>query len=157
MNFRACSGGDAGRHRKKIWRAVRPAGFIAICGVLVSCQTAPVHTTVFRREFRPDNVFVYPPRLSLDFRRVAVLPLAPASVSGNLPEGCEALTPVLWEQLVKTKKFEAVAVDAGKLRRSTGRTAWTGTETLPTDFFAALRREYGCDGVLFVELTASGA
>ena len=29
----------------------------------------------------------------------------------------------------------------------------TGVENLPPDFFAFFRREYGCDGVLFAELT----
>ena len=154
MNFRACSGGGHFRRPEKIWRVVRSAGCIAVCGVLVSCQTAPVQTSVFRRDFRPDNVFVYPPRLSLDFRRVAVLPIAPASASGDLPAGCEALAPVLLEQITKTKKFEAVAVNAGYLSQRMGQAHWTGREVLPPDFFAYLRREYDCDGVLFVELTA---
>lgn len=154
MNFRACSGGGHFRRPEKVWRVVRSVGYIAVCGVLVSCQTTPVQTSVFRRDFRPDNVFVYPPRLSLDFRRVAVLPIAPASASGDLPAGSEALAPVLLEQITKTKKFEAVAVNAGYLSQRMGRANWTGREVLPPDFFAYLRREYDCDGVLFVELTA---
>jgi hypothetical protein len=154
MNFRACPAGEPTRRQEKIWRVVRSAGFTAVCGVLVSCQTAPVHTTVFRREFRPDNVFVYPPRFALEFRRVAVLPLAPAAANGDLPAGCEALSPVLFEQVVQTKKFEAVPVDAAHLSQRMGRAQWTGREVLPTDFFAYLRREYDCDGVLFAELTA---
>ena len=92
--------------------------------------------------------------LSLNLQRVAVLPLAAENAGSDLPEGCETLTPVLWEQLVKTKKFEVVAVDAAKLRSRTGQVNWTGAENLPPDFFAFLRREYGCDGVLFAELTA---
>ncbi|HSY16691.1 MAG TPA: hypothetical protein VK815_00080 [Candidatus Acidoferrales bacterium] len=153
MNFRAWSDGDNIRRQKIIWRTGRSVGLFALCGVLASCQTAPLYTTVFRRDFRPDNVFVYPTKLSLDFRRVAVLPIAPAANDHDLPEGCEALNPVLWEQIVKTKKFEAVTVDASHLSRRTGRAAWTGNEVLPPDFLAYLRREYDCDGVLFAELT----
>jgi len=141
------------RRRAQTWRVVRSAGFIAVCGVLVSCQTAPVQTTVFRRDFKPDNVFVYPPKLPLEFRRVAVLPIA-ASSGGDLTAGCEALAPVLLEQLIKTKKFEAVSVTASHLRERTGQANWTGREVLPPDFFSYLRREYDCDGVLFAELTA---
>jgi len=152
MNFSARTGGQ-GRWPERIWRTGRLAGFSVLCGAMAGCQTAPLHTGIFQRDFRPDNVFVQPQKLSPDFRRVAVLPIAAAS-TGDLPAGCEALTAVLWEQLVKTKKFETVAVDPDKLRRLTGRAAWTGTEALPPDFFATLRREYGCDGVLFVELTA---
>jgi len=154
MNFRAWSGGDDLRRQKVIWRTGRSVGLAALCGALASCQTAPLQTTIFRRDFTPDNVFVYPPKLSLDFRRVVVLPIAPAVAAQDLPEGCEALAPVLWEQIVKTKRFEAVAVDAAGLRLRTGRAAWTGQEVLPADFFAYLRREYDCDGVLFAELTS---
>jgi hypothetical protein len=82
-----------------------------------------------------------------------VLPLAPERIGNDLPEGCAAMTPVLLEQLLKTKKFEVVSVDADTLRRGTGQTYWTGAEVLPADFLGFLRREYGCDGVLFGELT----
>ena len=139
---------------EKWWRAGRWAGFFALSGILAGCQTAPLHVSIFRRDYQPDNVFVYPPKLALNLQRVAVLPLAAENSACDLPEGCDALSPVLWEQLVKTKKFEVVAVDADKLRSRTGRANWTGAENLPPDFLAFLRREYGCDAVLFAELTA---
>jgi hypothetical protein len=60
---------------------------------------------------------------------------------------------VLHDQLIKSKKFEVVALDATALRRVTGRSSWSGEETLPADFFAILRREYACDAVLFGEVT----
>jgi hypothetical protein len=153
MKFRADSTGGKTRRSGKKWRVVWTAGFAAFCGVMVSCQTTPIQTVVFRRDFKPDNIFVYPPRLALEFRRVAVLPIAAASNDGDLPAGCEALGPVLIEQLVKTRRFEAVTVDVDFLLPRTGRTAWTGRETLPPGFFDDLRREYDCDGVLFAELT----
>lgn len=153
MNFSACSAGGSVRWRKKIWRAGRLTGLFALSGVLASCQSAPPHVGLFRPDYRPDNVYAYPAKLSLNLQRVAVLPMAAESPNGDLPEGCTALTPVLWDQLVKTKKFEVVLVDAATLRSRTGQANWTGTETLPADFLAFLRREYGCDAVLFVELT----
>jgi hypothetical protein len=153
MKFRACSGGGNIRGRERCRRSVQLTGFITVCAMLVSCQSTPMQTSVFRRDFKPDNIFVYPPRLALEFRRVAVLPIAAAANEGDLPAGCEALAPVLIEQLVKTKKFEAVTVDGDFLFARTGRTAWTGRETLPPNFFGDLRREYDCDGVLFAELT----
>jgi hypothetical protein len=122
-------------------------------GILAGCQAAPPHADTFRRGERPVNVFAYPAKLSLDMRRVAVLPLAAESGGRDLPEGCVALGPVLWEELLKARKFELVTVDAPALRRSTGRSAWTGVEALPADFLGHLRREYACDGVLFAELT----
>jgi hypothetical protein len=153
MKFCARSGVGKIRRREKNWRTMRLATLFAVAAVLASCQTATVQTAVFRRDFKPDNIFVYPPRLALEFRRVAVLPIAAAARDHDLPAGCEALAPVLLEQLVKTKKFEAVPVDEDFLFARTGRTAWTGRETLPPNFFGDLRREYDCDGVLFAELT----
>lgn len=153
MNFSAQSGSGSGRWRKTVRRVGWLVGFPALCGVLASCQTTAEHVGLFQPDYRPDNVFAYPPKLSLKLQRVAVLPLAASVATGNLPEGCETLTPMLWEQLVKTKRFEVVAVDSAQLRRCTGRSAWAGTESLPPDFFVYLRREYGCDAVLFGELT----
>jgi hypothetical protein len=153
MNSSACSGSGSVRLPGKKWRAGHLAGFFALSGILASCQAAPPDPSVSRRDFRPDNVFASPAKLALNFRRIAVLPMAAETAGSDLPAGCAALTPVLWEQLIKTKKFEVVAVDAATLRRRTGQVNWTGAENLPPDFFAFLRREYGCDGVLFAELT----
>jgi hypothetical protein len=102
---------------------------------------------------QPENVFARPSALPPSLRRVAVLPLAAESPEADLPEGCEALQPVLLDELVRTEKFEMVPVRPENLRASSGRAAWTGTEPLPRGFFASLRREYGCDAVLFCELT----
>ena len=157
MNSSACSDRGFGRWQKKIRCAGRLVGIFALGGALTGCETVPLHAGLFQHDYRPDNVFVYPPKLSLDFQRVAVLPLAAANANGDLADGCEALTPALWEQLVQSKKFEVVNVIADKLKSRTGRAAWTGNEALPPDFLAYLRREYGCDGVLFAELTAFNA
>ena len=104
-------------------------------------------------EFRADNIFAAPGKLSAKIMRVAVLPLAAERAVGDLPEGCEALTRVVWDQAVKSKRFEVVTVDPNKLCAATGRAAWTGGEVLPADFYDALRREYACDAVLFGEVT----
>lgn len=123
-------------------------------GGLVSAQTNIFFSSLRPQEFQPDNIFAAPAKLSAKILRVAVLPLAAENNVGDLPEGCAALTPVVWEQAVKSKRFEAVAVNADKLRAATGRAAWTGMEVLPADFYDSLRREYGCDAVLFGEVTA---
>ena len=153
MKSSARAAGGPDRRWKKLWRPCWPAGLLALGAAIAGCQSAPPHASLLQRVYRPDNVFVYPPKLSLNLQRVAVLPITAETTGSDLPEGCETLTPVLWEQLVKTKKFEVVAVDAATLRRRTGLVNWTGAENLPPDFFAFLRREYGCDGVLFAELT----
>lgn len=106
---------------------------------------------------RPDNVFIYPPALSANLQRVVMLPLTSESQSTGLSEGCEALQPILLEELERSKRFEVVAANAGVLRGGSGRLAWTGAEELPADFFGSLKREYGCDGVLFCQLTVFNA
>ena len=151
MNSHVCSAGGLDLRWRRVWRAVSLVGLMALGAAIEGCQSAPLHT---RSNDRPDNVFVYPPKLSLNLQRVAVLPLAAETTVGDLPEGCAALASVLSEQLIKSKKFEVVVVDAAALRRRTGQASWTGGENLPPDFLAFLRREYGCDGVLFAELTA---
>ena len=154
MKSSARPAGKPDRRTKRTWRTGWPAGLLAASAALVGCQSAPPHASLLQSVYRPDNTFVYPPKLSLNLQRVAVLPLAAEGAAGELADGCAALTPVLWEQLVLTKKFEVVAVDANVLRRLTGQSHWTGGESLPPEFLAFLRREYGCDGVLFAELTA---
>lgn len=152
MNFNALSGRPC-RGPAKRWRPSWWVGCFALSAALAASQASPPLLGLLPYNYRPDNVFVYPAKLSPDMRRVAVLPLA-SQVRGDLPEGCEALAPILWEQLVKTKRFELVVVDPETLRHGTGRLQWSGSETLPPDFFAFLRRQYACDGVLFAEVTA---
>jgi hypothetical protein len=141
------------RRWKKRWRGGWPVWLLLFGAAMTGCQNAPFHATLLQRSYRPNNVFVDPPKLSLNLQRVAVLPIAAESAAHDLPEGCAALTPVLWDQLIKTKKFEVVSVDPVRLRHGTGQPLWTGTEELPADFLAFMRREYGCDAVLFAELT----
>ena len=147
MNFSASLAGTNKARRRRVWRAGCLAGLIALSTIAAVAQDV-------RKSGQPENVFAYPAKLSLDLRRVAVLPLAPCSAASDLSEGCAALDPVLFEQLVKAKRFEAVAVDPVALRSATGQTSWTGGEKLPADFLGFLRREYDCDAVLFVELTS---
>lgn len=154
MNSSAFAGRRRCRGHGQPWRLRWLAGLFAVGGVLAGSHAAPPPGDPLRPGDRPQNVFAHPARLPLDLRRVAVLPLAAESAGQDLPAGCATLAPVLWEQLVKLRRFEVVNVDAAALRRNSGQAAWTGGEVLPPELLAFLRREYGCDAVLFVELTA---
>ena len=153
MNFSATPAGKSHARQRRFWCTGCLVALVALSGMLATAQDASTGDA-HQGGYRPDNVYAYPAKLSLDLRRVAVLPLSPATGSSDLAAGCEAMAPVLLEQLVKTKRFEAVPVDAGTLRSATGRTQWTGGETLPADFLGYFRREYDCDAVLFAELTS---
>lgn len=128
MNFSATPAGKHRRPQRRNWRAGWLAGLFALSGVMAGAEDSQ-SGIVAKHDCRPDNVFAYPAKLSLDMRRVAVLPLAAGASGGDLPEGCKALGPVLLEQLVKTKRFEAVVVDPDSLRRGTGQACWTGEKS----------------------------
>jgi hypothetical protein len=136
-------------HRFAIIRLV----LIVATALLAGCATQARNLAALAPEYRPENIFAYPPNLPQSLQRVAVLPLACEEPRANLPEGCETLNPVLLTELAKLKKFEVVSVNRENLRRRTGRSSWTGAEVLPTEFFDSLQRTYGCDAVLFCQLT----
>ena len=126
---------------------------LAACALFAGCAAPGRTIGMLSPEYRPANTFSYPATLSLNLQRVAVLPLGCEEPRADLPEGCDALNPVLLAELAKLKKFEVVAVNRENLRSRTGRSSWTGAEVLPADFFDSLHRVYGCDAVLFCQLT----
>ena len=100
-----------------------------------------------------DNAYQASPDLAPELRRVAVLPPAWEGSASDLAAGGEALAPVLLSELSKLRKFEVVTVSPPDLRGLTGRLSWTGEEILPADFLNSLQRVYGCDAVLFFQMT----
>src|ERR1700748_86409 len=104
MKFNICADIGLGRWSKKGWRAMSLAGLTALSMALAGCQNAPFHVTLLQSPYHPHNIFADPPKLSLNLQRVAVLPIAAETTGDNLPEGCKALTPVLWDQLNQTKR-----------------------------------------------------
>lgn len=117
---------------------------------LMGCATEARH---FADMAPPENVFSYGNRLPATLQRVALLPLVCAQPRADLPEGRDALAPILFGELTRAKRFEVVCVDRESLRIRLGRSNWSGAEALPPDFFESLRLSYGCDAVLFSELT----
>lgn len=131
---------------KKLRGAV---AFFAFCAVLLN------NGRLLGADARPeDNVFVSAAILPSSLKRVVILPLAHEESQAELSGGCEMLYPVLQAELIKTKKFEVVAASSKTIQGLTGQASWTGAEVLPADFFASMQRVYGCDAVLFCELSA---
>jgi hypothetical protein len=100
------------------------------------------------------NFFQASDKLADDVQRVLILPLASDKRQADLVAGCESLEPVLQAELAKTRKFEIVVASAETLRSCTGRALWSAEDALPLKFFESLREAYGCDAVLFCQLTA---
>jgi hypothetical protein len=144
-------------HQRVSGRRLRDAGWpvawLMASAILAGCST-PLNGLLSRTpDYRPTNVFLYSPALPADVKRVTVLPLACDYQRMDLCDGCELLSPIVQAELIKTKKFEIVPVSPDVLRSRTGRTTWMGTEVLPRNLFDSLREVYGCDAVLFCQLT----
>jgi len=117
------------------------------------CSICLNGTRLFGGITPPDNVYSSNDQLPASLKRVVVLPLAHEDSATELSSGCEMLFPVLQSELIKTKMFEVVAADPKTIQSLTGQPSWTGTEVLPPDFFDRLQRIYGCDAVLFCQLS----
>ena len=126
---------------------------LVACAVFTGCALMN-GTIASGQDDKSQNVFVSSPVLPNDLKRVVVLPLAFKEPRADLGSGCEMLEPILQTELIKTKKFEVIPANPEMLRNLTGRLSWTGAEILPADFFDSLQRVYGCDAVLFCQLTA---
>lgn len=121
---------------------------------LLGCATMPgLGNAGLTPAYQPDNIFKLARALPADLRRVAVLPVSSSSQRSEMADGLEAVEPVLVAELIKTKRFEVIQIAPRLLQARTGRNHWSAAETLPVDFFATLRDAYGCDAVLFAELT----
>jgi hypothetical protein len=102
------------------------------------------------------NVYVSSKVLPAGLKRVLVLPLAYEKldgIDGNLSGGCQMLGPVVQSELTKSGRFEVVVATPDTMRSCTGQSSWNGSEVLPANFFDSLRNVYGCDAVLFCELS----
>jgi hypothetical protein len=123
-------------------------------GIFLICALCLSGTCSMGADPSPDNVYVSPGSLPATLKRVLILPLAHEHSAADLSSGCELLCPVIRSELIKTKTFEVISADAKTVQGLTGQADWTGAEALPPDFFGSLQRVYGCDAVLFCELSS---
>jgi hypothetical protein len=121
--------------------------------MLTGCQTPTTVAVGLSHTYRPDNVFQATNQLPSDLKRVAVLPIACDGQRTDLASGREALSPTLLAELTKAKRFEVVSVSRDELQHLSGQPELTADETLPANFLNTLQKKYGCDAVLFPELT----
>jgi len=113
----------------------------------------PLTDPVLGQGYQPRNVYRHAVELPGELRRLAVLPLTAADPGSIGEAGRESLEPILRAELGKTRIFELVLVSPEQLQKWTGRPQWTAEEPLPPDFGDRLREAFGCDGVLFSQLT----
>jgi hypothetical protein len=131
-----------------------PVALLAVAATMFTgCQTPSVVAVHLSSPYQPDNVFQAANQLPADLKRVAVLPVACDEQQTDLASGREALGPTLLAELTKTKRFEVVPVSPDELQHLSGQPELTAGQTLPPNFLDALQKKYGCDAVLFPELT----
>jgi hypothetical protein len=95
------------------------------------------------------------PRLPAKLQRVVLLPVA--GTPGTPLEALDSFDQVVLAELQHEARFEVVVADPIALTRLCDRRRLLSSETLPPDFLSVLSREYGADGVMFVDVTSFSA
>jgi len=125
---------------------------VLISAVLTSCMVPPVNDSARVGPFFKAKNHTGDPQLPATLRRVVLLPIAGGSVAPA--ESSAALDPVFSAGLQKENRFEVVALTRADCLRRFQAEEFLSTGNLPHDFMAKLRREYGADAVMFIDLTS---
>jgi hypothetical protein len=140
---------------KKAW--LEPVFYLGLAALLCAgCHVLPPMPAVVQDmgpRYHPSNISRSSNFLPPHLRRVALLPLTTPDNTAFLQAGLETLSPLIYAELEKCKRFEVIAVSPDQLRQWTGKTGWSADEPLPTNFFSRLSDATGCDAVLFCQLT----
>ena len=134
-------------------RALMAAVGVAILGLAGGCSVAESLTDPVSRGpfFEPKN-FTGVPRLPATLRRVVLLPVA--GTPGTPIEALASFDQVVLAELQRQARFEVVVADPAALTRICDRPRMLSSEVLPPGFLSALAREFGADGVMFVDATS---
>jgi hypothetical protein len=103
--------------------------------------------------YHPSNIYRRTNSLPAEIRRVALLPVMTPGTSTFLQAGVETLSPIVYSEVEKTRRFEVIPVSPQQLKQWTGKIGWRTDEVLPPNFFAAVSENTGCDAILFCQLT----
>ena len=99
------------------------------------------------------NVYMAPTGLNANVRRVAILPLIPSRGNREAERGVLFMQPILTEEFSRNRIFDVVTVTPDRLKRLFDLQAIYADEPLPHDFLTTIRKETGCQAILFTELT----
>jgi hypothetical protein len=135
--------------------AMQLSTFTLVVLLCTGCHLPPMPNVVqdMGPRYHPTNIYRQSAMLSPQLKRVALLPLTTPDSTAFLQAGVETLSPVLYAELEKCKRFEVIVVSPDQLRQWTGKTGWKADEPLPPDFFTRLSDATGCNAVLFCQLT----
>jgi hypothetical protein len=137
-------------------RAILAVLSLAALGLAGGCATTSsiIDPVTFGPFFKARN-FTGVPRLPARLQRVVLLPVA--GTPGTPIEALNSFDQVMLAELQHQARFEVVVADPVALTRLCGRQRLLSSEALPPDFLSVLGREYGADGVMFVDITGFSA
>jgi hypothetical protein len=92
------------------------------------------------------------PELPASLKRVVVLPIAGGSAAPG--ESAAALNAVFISELQKQNRFEVVPISREECLLRFHADEFLSTAALPYDFMNLIKREFGADAVMFIDLTA---
>ena len=129
------------------------AGLLAALGLLLSgcAQGPPLNDPARYGPFHTPRNFAGALRLPDSVRRVLVLPVYAGAIAP--PETAVTLDNVVVAALHQQMRFEVVAVGREEAKLRLGTAEFSSAGVLPHGFLGLLRDYYGCDAVLFVDLT----
>jgi hypothetical protein len=137
-----------------------PAILTALCALVLGCSggctatRSVIDPVTFGPFFTPKN-FTGVPRLPAKLQRVVLLPVA--GTPGTPIEALSSFDQVMLAELQREARFEVVVADPSALTRLCDRSRVLSSEMLPSDFLSVLGREYGANGVMFVDITSYSA
>ncbi len=132
------------------WGALGGAvGMMAMTGCASVLEALPSAGPVYR----PKNIYRGVEKLPRDVKRVAVLPLRIDGKDFATEQARPGLEKALLGEMAKAERFELVRVKPEQLRDWSGKLAWGVEEELPEGLLERIRKETGCDGVLFCQVT----
>jgi hypothetical protein len=124
-------------------------GMMALTGCASVLDALPMAGPVHR----PKNIYLGVEKLPRDVKRVAVLPLRVDTKDFATEQARPGLQKALLGELSKANRFELVLVKPEQLRDWSGKLAWGAEEELPEGLLERIRKETGCEGVLFCQVT----
>ena len=138
--------------KKIILRYILIAAFL--CGGTACKQVAKLRNGAYIGPFYTvGNVYENQEGLEPQIKRVAMMPLTSGRGNRGAERGVPQMQVVLTEEFSRNRIFDIVTVTSDRMQRMFSRRAIYADEPLPHDFLQILKRETGCQAVLFTELT----
>ena len=116
------------------------------CANMAQIGRKPKPVATVRRNFVGDK------QLPMGLLRVVLMPVAGGDAAP--PESAAALDSVFATELVRQKRFEVVTISREECRRRFGDDSLLSSSALPAGFLEEIARDFGAQGVLFVDITS---